>query len=405
MAEVAAADPALATLMASCLAKDPAHRPTPQQLRDAAAAHPREETWQEPLHGRLLARQQGTEILERATARETDHLRTQTMRVAAPVVGLGPAGSGLAGSGLAGSGLAGSGPAAHPGAYGPALHPGPYGTPDQPGAYGTPGQVGAHGTPDHPDAYGSPEHPQPFGPPTPPTPPTTQAPAPPLMHGSPAEGAPPPPPAAGNPPRGRRKRYIAIGAGLAVCAVAVCAFLLTRSPGDDGHPSAAASKSATATSSDAPSSSASLTSPQAGGDKGRKAGGNSTSTLPTAPGTNTAHSTPTSGTTPTSNGGGTTTGGDHAPSPTATKATTPPWISQCTYYSGSALTVYGDSGNRVVQVQCMLSKRGYSVGAAGVDGDFGSDTRTAVKRFQTAKSLDVDGEVGPHTWAALRDTK
>jgi peptidoglycan hydrolase-like protein with peptidoglycan-binding domain len=89
---------------------------------------------------------------------------------------------------------------------------------------------------------------------------------------------------------------------------------------------------------------------------------------------------------------------------TAAPPATPAWISGCTYYSGTELTDYGDKGQRVVQVQCMLTKRGYSVGGSGVDGEFGKDTRSAVKQFQNAKGLEVDGQVGPNTWAALRSS-
>lgn len=46
----------------------------------------------------------------------------------------------------------------------------------------------------------------------------------------------------------------------------------------------------------------------------------------------------------------------------------------------------------------------YGLGAAGVDGQFGDDTLSAVKQFQGAKGLDVDGEVGPNTWATLRSS-
>ncbi|MEJ8670760.1 peptidoglycan-binding domain-containing protein [Streptomyces sp. Marseille-Q5077] len=52
----------------------------------------------------------------------------------------------------------------------------------------------------------------------------------------------------------------------------------------------------------------------------------------------------------------------------------------------------------------MLSKRGYSVGGSGVDGEFGADTESAVRLFQSDKGLEVDGEVGPNTWAALRSS-
>lgn len=80
----------------------------------------------------------------------------------------------------------------------------------------------------------------------------------------------------------------------------------------------------------------------------------------------------------------------------------PPWKS-CAAYSGTALTRYGDRGKRVVQVQCILKGRGYDIGSHGMDGQFGADTRAAVKSFQRDHHLRVDGEVGVHTWAALRD--
>ena len=87
-----------------------------------------------------------------------------------------------------------------------------------------------------------------------------------------------------------------------------------------------------------------------------------------------------------------------APPPTTT---TPAW-KRCTYYSGTTLTVYGQKGSRVKEVQCILKARGYNIGPAGVDGVFGDDTLTEVKKFQSKHHLQVDGEVGVKTWAALR---
>lgn len=77
----------------------------------------------------------------------------------------------------------------------------------------------------------------------------------------------------------------------------------------------------------------------------------------------------------------------------------------CGYYSGSALTVYGNTGNRVYEVQCLLIRVGYRL---SLDGIFGSGTRSAVRDFQnvwngmTGAHLAVDGKVGSQTWAALR---
>ena len=59
----------------------------------------------------------------------------------------------------------------------------------------------------------------------------------------------------------------------------------------------------------------------------------------------------------------------------------------------------GSTGEDVKTLQTMLNK----VQNAGlvVDGDFGNGTLTAVKNFQKANNLDVDGVVGPATWAVL----
>ncbi|MDT7843414.1 protein kinase domain-containing protein [Streptomyces justiciae] len=94
----------------------------------------------------------------------------------------------------------------------------------------------------------------------------------------------------------------------------------------------------------------------------------------------------------------------HSPSATASTGTAP-WLSECTYYAGSGRTRLGDSGKRVQQVQCMLTKRGYGVGSTGVDGEFGTSTEAAVEAFQGDRGLDADGVVAHDTWVALRDTE
>jgi peptidoglycan hydrolase-like protein with peptidoglycan-binding domain len=56
---------------------------------------------------------------------------------------------------------------------------------------------------------------------------------------------------------------------------------------------------------------------------------------------------------------------------------------------------YGSRGRVVKFVQTLTSAAG------GVDGIFGAGTDAAVRHFQTEHRLDVDGQVGPATWAAL----
>jgi flagellum-specific peptidoglycan hydrolase FlgJ len=59
----------------------------------------------------------------------------------------------------------------------------------------------------------------------------------------------------------------------------------------------------------------------------------------------------------------------------------------------------GASGERVEQLQQQLKQAGFDPG--GVDGKFGRNTEAAVKRFQEAKGLEVDGIAGPRTLGAL----
>ncbi|WP_431995963.1 peptidoglycan-binding domain-containing protein [Streptomyces griseoflavus] len=73
------------------------------------------------------------------------------------------------------------------------------------------------------------------------------------------------------------------------------------------------------------------------------------------------------------------------------------------WYSGTALTKYGHSGNRVVEVQCLLWLHGYNLAR---DGQFGDTTYSRVRAFQKKafpnNSAEWDGQVGPKTWAKLR---
>jgi murein L,D-transpeptidase YcbB/YkuD len=55
----------------------------------------------------------------------------------------------------------------------------------------------------------------------------------------------------------------------------------------------------------------------------------------------------------------------------------------------------------VNQIQAALKNAGYDSGA--IDGKLGKKTREAVKAFQAANNLKVDGKVGSQTWGMLKD--
>lgn len=61
----------------------------------------------------------------------------------------------------------------------------------------------------------------------------------------------------------------------------------------------------------------------------------------------------------------------------------------------------GDTGSAVKTMQTMLIACGYSCGSYGADGEFEGDTLKALKKFQTAYKLEVDGEYGPKSKAKL----
>jgi peptidoglycan hydrolase-like protein with peptidoglycan-binding domain len=60
----------------------------------------------------------------------------------------------------------------------------------------------------------------------------------------------------------------------------------------------------------------------------------------------------------------------------------------------------GSRGSSVAMLQRALKAAGFDPGST--DGTFGADTDAALRRFQAAKGLDVDGVAGPSTWRALR---
>lgn len=85
-----------------------------------------------------------------------------------------------------------------------------------------------------------------------------------------------------------------------------------------------------------------------------------------------------------------------------------PWVD---YGSASAKGGYctvdikvlkkGAKGDDVKALQHLLIGNGISVGASGADGSFGAATDTAVRAYQKAKGLTVDGSCGGKTWGSL----
>lgn len=71
-------------------------------------------------------------------------------------------------------------------------------------------------------------------------------------------------------------------------------------------------------------------------------------------------------------------------------------------YPGEPLE-FGDSGKVVEKIQTQLVGFGYSLKKWGIDGDYGKETKLAVRKFQRDHKLKVDGVVGPKTWKVLFD--
>ena len=62
----------------------------------------------------------------------------------------------------------------------------------------------------------------------------------------------------------------------------------------------------------------------------------------------------------------------------------------------------GDKGAAVKELQrALMTWSGFALPKYGMDGDFGSETRDWVKKFQRDKKITVDGVVGPQTWSKL----
>ncbi|MCH5344193.1 MAG: peptidoglycan-binding protein [Acetatifactor sp.] len=70
-----------------------------------------------------------------------------------------------------------------------------------------------------------------------------------------------------------------------------------------------------------------------------------------------------------------------------------------TLSTSSSVLQVGSRGDEVKQLQENLTKLGYDT--KGTDGIFGSDTESAVRAFQKAYGLTVDGKVGSATQSAI----
>ena len=72
-------------------------------------------------------------------------------------------------------------------------------------------------------------------------------------------------------------------------------------------------------------------------------------------------------------------------------------ITGCSCYLPQLKKGHVDDSVKVLQT--ILNYLGYNCGT--VDGIFGSDTDTAIKKYQKAQGLSADGIVGKDTWKAL----
>lgn len=302
--EISAADAALGSLLSACLAKEPERRPTPRDLIDAAEAHATTVGWPEPLRGQILARQRAYEALHRLPVKQAAHSQS-----------------------------AGDQPKDH-----------------------RPKDVPPKAVPAPPSEQESQPAPLGFGPPVEAAGPSVVTP-PGRLH------------PVGARTWARKKPVLAVAAGIALCAVAGI-FVLMRpdTPATDSSPGAGATTTVGTTHGDAtlspvPRASDGTSAPGAsGGSADGAAHADGDASPPEVSGSASADDGRRNN--PSAPGAEPGSSADATPAPGSapTEPATPPWISDCTCHSGDGRTRRGNSGKRVLQVQCMLTKRGYGVG-------------------------------------------
>ncbi len=85
--------------------------------------------------------------------------------------------------------------------------------------------------------------------------------------------------------------------------------------------------------------------------------------------------------------------------PAGSATTSTPEVSVAVASAAGTSALPTDGPARIRAIQQALQGAGYAPGA--IDGKMGQRTQKAIREFQEAHGLSVDGKVGPKTWAKL----